>query len=260
MRSYVNRLARFSSPDPLAGSLSIPQSLNRYGYSLADPLNLLDPSGLDPCDGDTAIGGCVSVTAGGGSGPYDTGGSDPGNITQNGQVFARKGGGAASRIACAIQFGRNHSLAAGVGAIFGDKVGNNFVTQLFLGNSVSRLAKIGTDVFGNTAPTAPQVASMALKGAGQGLPIPNAGPGVRGLVGPARNAAVGTAVSAGYNVIAGVGQETLELGISASGNVATAVAPLASTTLQAVASGVAIGKFAFDGSVFVIGLIRGCHE
>jgi len=46
-RSYVNRLARFSSVDPLAGSSGDPQTLNRYSYTLGDPVNLLDPTGLD---------------------------------------------------------------------------------------------------------------------------------------------------------------------------------------------------------------------
>ncbi len=45
-RSYVNRLARFSSPDPLAGSISDPQSLNRLAYVANDPSNLVDPLGL----------------------------------------------------------------------------------------------------------------------------------------------------------------------------------------------------------------------
>lgn len=47
-RSYVNRLARFSSPDPLAGWLNNPQSLSRSGYALNDPVNFVDPSGLRP--------------------------------------------------------------------------------------------------------------------------------------------------------------------------------------------------------------------
>jgi RHS repeat-associated protein len=47
-RYHVNRLARFSSPDPVAGSLANPQSLNRYAYALSDPINLADPSGLVP--------------------------------------------------------------------------------------------------------------------------------------------------------------------------------------------------------------------
>ena len=46
MRSYVNRLARFSSPDPLSGSSDNPQSLNHYPYTLGDPIDLSDPLGL----------------------------------------------------------------------------------------------------------------------------------------------------------------------------------------------------------------------
>ncbi len=45
-RFYMSRLGRFSSPDPLAGSLADPQSLNRYAYTNNDPENLSDPSGL----------------------------------------------------------------------------------------------------------------------------------------------------------------------------------------------------------------------
>jgi len=44
-RSYVNRLARFTSLDPLAGSLANPQSLNRYSYVLNNPQNATDKSG-----------------------------------------------------------------------------------------------------------------------------------------------------------------------------------------------------------------------
>ncbi len=46
MRSYVNRLARFSFPDPVAGSPGNPQSLNRYPYVHNDPINSVDPGGL----------------------------------------------------------------------------------------------------------------------------------------------------------------------------------------------------------------------
>jgi RHS repeat-associated protein len=49
MRSYVNRLARFSSPDP-AGLAAVdpsnPQSWNRYAYVTNDPAALTDPTGL----------------------------------------------------------------------------------------------------------------------------------------------------------------------------------------------------------------------
>src|SRR5260370_9981543 len=60
MRYHVNRLGRFSSPDPLGGSISNPQFLNRYAYVLNSPLSFADPLGLDcayvsaqetqPCD------------------------------------------------------------------------------------------------------------------------------------------------------------------------------------------------------------------
>jgi RHS repeat-associated protein len=46
-RYYSNRLGRFLTPDPLAGSIANPQSLNRYGYVTNDPVNLIDPLGLD---------------------------------------------------------------------------------------------------------------------------------------------------------------------------------------------------------------------
>ena len=263
-RSYVNRLARLSSPDLLGGSMGNPQSLNRFSYSLNDPSNLTDPSGLTTCDpnGNNCYDS-VEVTADT-SDQIDWFGaalfvSPPFLIYRPGDHGGGGGNssGVSARIQCATKFGQSHSLAAGVGAIFGDKVGNNFVTQLFLGNTVSSLAKIGTDIFGNTTPTGSQVASMAIKGAGQG--IPGLPPTFNPVVGPARNAAVGAAVSAGYNVIAGVGQETLELGLT-TGNVATAAAPLASTTLQTAAAAVAWAKFGLDGLTFLYGLGVACHQ
>ncbi|HKV60372.1 MAG TPA: RHS repeat-associated core domain-containing protein, partial [Candidatus Acidoferrum sp.] len=47
-RYDTSRLGRLSSPDPIAGSKADPQSLNRYSYSLDDPANVTDPSGLCP--------------------------------------------------------------------------------------------------------------------------------------------------------------------------------------------------------------------
>jgi RHS repeat-associated protein len=47
-RYYMSRLARLSSPDPLTGLPSDPQSLNRYPYSQNDPINMSDPSGERP--------------------------------------------------------------------------------------------------------------------------------------------------------------------------------------------------------------------
>jgi len=47
MRYHVPRLGRFSSPDLLAGSISDPQSLNRFAYVRNNPINLVDPLGLE---------------------------------------------------------------------------------------------------------------------------------------------------------------------------------------------------------------------
>jgi RHS repeat-associated protein len=46
-RKYENIAGRWTSPDPLAGSISNPQSFNRYAYTQNDPVNSVDPDGLD---------------------------------------------------------------------------------------------------------------------------------------------------------------------------------------------------------------------
>ncbi len=45
-RYHANRLGRFLSTDPVDGLPSNPQSLNRYAYTMNDPVNLTDPNGL----------------------------------------------------------------------------------------------------------------------------------------------------------------------------------------------------------------------
>jgi RHS repeat-associated protein len=46
-RYYASSMGRFMSPDPVGGSLSNPQSLNRYAYVVNNPLRNVDPTGLD---------------------------------------------------------------------------------------------------------------------------------------------------------------------------------------------------------------------
>lgn len=45
-RKYESLSGRFTSPDPLSGTIRNPQSLNHYSYSINDPVNLMDPTGL----------------------------------------------------------------------------------------------------------------------------------------------------------------------------------------------------------------------
>ena len=45
-RQYSHKTGRFMRPDPAAGSVANPQSLNRYAYAGNDPINSSDPLGL----------------------------------------------------------------------------------------------------------------------------------------------------------------------------------------------------------------------
>ena len=64
-RLYNPRLYRWLSPDPLAGDVSNPQSLNRYAYVLNNPMNFIDPLGGPPCPANPGPNDpdCIEVTA-----------------------------------------------------------------------------------------------------------------------------------------------------------------------------------------------------
>jgi RHS repeat-associated protein len=49
-RKYENRSGRWTSPDPLRGTIGNPQTFNAYTYAANDPVNFIDPTGLDPVD------------------------------------------------------------------------------------------------------------------------------------------------------------------------------------------------------------------
>jgi hypothetical protein len=149
------------------------------------------------------------------------------------------------------------SGAPGVAALFGAQ--GNFVANLFLGNSVSGLVNLGLFISGDVTPSAAQIASIPLKGAAQGIPMPPGNPGLSGAVGQLRGLGVQAAVGAGYNAIARVGAETIELGITAAGTVAAPVAQLSTETLSNVAFGVGVAKFGFDAGTFLYGYFVACH-
>jgi RHS repeat-associated protein len=94
-RQYSSSLGRWSSPDPLGGDPSNPQSLNRYAYVLNNPLAFVDPLGLDDCLGgehDCNIGAGEGnpgqdILGGGFFGP-----NNPGNACANGDASCGRGG------------------------------------------------------------------------------------------------------------------------------------------------------------------------
>ena len=88
MRSYVNRVGRFSSADRLAGSLGDPQSLNRYAYSGDDAINLTDPSGNFYGPGMPFFGAGDDAR-----GLVNWFGAGVEDINAEAQIFARTGGG-----------------------------------------------------------------------------------------------------------------------------------------------------------------------
>ncbi len=45
-RTFGSNLGRFTSPDPVGGAISDPQTLNKYSYVVNNPLAYVDPSGL----------------------------------------------------------------------------------------------------------------------------------------------------------------------------------------------------------------------
>ena len=49
MRRYQSSMSRFNQPDPYDGSYNLadPQSFNRYAYTQNDPVNFVDPTGLN---------------------------------------------------------------------------------------------------------------------------------------------------------------------------------------------------------------------
>ena len=87
-RYYVWRIGRFLSLDPLSGSTSDPQSLDRYTYTKNNPIGLIDPSGMEEEEyyigggGGGGWGGGDSWGGGGGGGGFggDLGGN-PGDTS-----------------------------------------------------------------------------------------------------------------------------------------------------------------------------------
>jgi hypothetical protein len=94
MRRYNGKWHRFAQPDPYDGSydLTNPQSFNRYAYVQNDPINFVDPTGLDeeppPGPLDTVVINTRAGHLGTFSGAF---GGDTGITTEDGPVNEGEG-------------------------------------------------------------------------------------------------------------------------------------------------------------------------
>jgi RHS repeat-associated protein len=95
-RKYESYAGRWTSPDPLAGSITNPQTINRYTYVDNDPLNAVDPTGLMPqmCGVEFSFQDC-----GGGAGFWGGGRGFGGQVAE----FDRQFGGLPPNIISGLQ-------------------------------------------------------------------------------------------------------------------------------------------------------------
>ena len=71
-RFFSNQTGRFNSIDPMneSGSLVDPQTLNRYAYVSNDPMNSIDPSGMEECSAEYSYEQCGGDKGFWGGGPF----------------------------------------------------------------------------------------------------------------------------------------------------------------------------------------------
>jgi RHS repeat-associated protein len=288
-RYHGSAQGRFLSPDPVgnfAASVADPQSWNMYVYARNNPLTLIDPTGLcstdsnynfydDDPDGTTFQydGPCQTFQFDDAVDQYNSGqvvtydstddSGDPGDDGTGGASPSQPGGSIQNRIACAAEFGQNHSIAAAFGAQ------NTFVGNLLGGNSFSGIADLGLMAFGNKTPNARTAATALLSGGGQGL-LPNGSPGAQGAAGMLSDAVVGGAARVGYRLpqeVYNLARGSWAVALTSPGSAAEeaaltafdVVTPLAETAASGFVSSANLVKLAFDAGTFTYGAIFACH-
>lgn len=275
---------RFQSVDPAnAGAvLGNPQSWNGYAYVANNPMTFTDPTGLycyyqqQGYDGTAAgqqvlgetqadqtfcgnnggiwiplVNTTVTVNGDTGDASYDAS-----IIGDSGTVSGGGGGGGGAgtgqsvvgRLSCAAKFGSNHSLASMLG------LGDNYVANLFGGNTISGLTNLGLSVAGQGGP--PDFAKMVAGGASLGIPINDAlrlsgQQTVAGLT-----SVTGTVRAAGLRALFNTATQPAALAsIAAEGG---EIAPQGGISAAEYASGAAIAKFVFDAATFGYGYVFAC--
>jgi RHS repeat-associated protein len=241
-RNYASTEGRWLTPDPLGGDVTNPQSLNRYAYALNNPTTFVDPLGLDAtdctqatmADGTQGYGcsGPDSVTVVASAGGMSFGGGLGGDVPPPYLVFrpgwgAGGGGGGGTSapksapqqslsFANCVKSGTDYfSLQHGLQAISGGRLGNSWLANAFLGNSVSSVITVEqyfSSLF-SSMPTAPGLTGTASAAAGEAFSDFGATAALKRVP----NITFSAAVAAGAAVETPESGAFVSLGVSASG-------------------------------------------
>ncbi len=278
-----SQYGRFMSPDPgnAGADPTNPQSWNMYSYVLNNPLNAIDPTGLncvwddgsydgqdDPQTG--SPGGCA--TQGGTWINQVTGDWNPNpnadlsaqvadiqNSIENPDMVVNgstdmgfdttpQATGKQNLFSCAAGVGDKYSIAGGLHALgIGTSGVGGFITDALGGNAFSGATNLISSLGSGSAGGHNVFYNMAqgvVSGPGQGI-LP---PGIRGPWGASASGLATDAIAkTAWSSVTGAGQTLTTLGGEAS---------LASTAVTAAefASGVAEAKYAYDALSYATGL------
>ncbi len=149
-RYYFSSLARFTTPDPYAsnsggaGDPSDPQSWNRYSYTRGDPVNRVDPAGMQDCAADFCVTGyglgdsefCGSPGVGGSGGIIEPW-NDPAGQKTVFPVQTETFGGSAPKSARNVQHFATNPWAGIASALTGTNCGS-WLQSAFNGSGYSK--------------------------------------------------------------------------------------------------------------------------
>ncbi len=271
-RDYNPPLGRWTTPDPLGGDITNPQSLNRYAYVDNNPTTYTDPSGLirhdpwgcftdetgmgyycpnadDEQPSDFAFGFVNPVLP-----PFLPGGNGQGRFLIHMTVTSKAPAAGQPQslgnvFTCASDFAEKYSIAGGLHALgIGTSGVGGFVTNALGGNMFSGATDLYESIRNGSAGGHNVFYNMGqgvLAGPLQGVP------GVRGPWGASVSDLVtGAIAGAYYNGVTGAGETLTTL---------TGEVGLSSATMTAAefATGVGIAKFVYDSLTYVGGGV-GC--
>jgi len=209
-RYYSSSLGRFLSPDPenAGASVDTPQSWNAYSYVLNNPLNFIDPNGLDCAYLNDSGNGVESLDHHSNTEECASNGGYWYDGTGNAQVIQNASGDTAviraqtdsvtvtapreTYLDCIKNDGDYFSLQHGLQSISGGRYGSSWLAGAVLGNSVSAGIEFGQSVYNRgpssgVSPAAGEVLSrkggaVAVSGAKN---VPNLAVSVAGAAGVA---------------------------------------------------------------------------